>query len=375
MAEQPVAPELADVGCLSDERLRRLAQLLKKVEAHYGWPQDIEWGWHATQLHLFQSRPVTTIQERWTREESAERFPNPMTPLTWDFIRVAFKSSLAHSLTLLGLPPLKGNWFEIFDNFIYGNQNAVELIAAIRPIRARTPLELIAEIPELRRHYAWVSDLPVGWARDLDRYLIRLGRLSAVPLESADVPEIWRHITEVLQAATDYFRPNIAISMTQAFLHRLLHGLVGMVLGRERALRVVDGLLAGCETKTTVVNRELHELAQLVQKIPALQAELLARPGQEIWEEGRPECYPEFAARFKKFLEDHGHREMDMDHYHPTWSARPGIVLDSIALILRGGMELDPAETMRAAAAALFGNRTPVLERLYPKKCASSSMS
>ncbi len=345
--ERPVPPERADRPCLDEAQLRAIAELLRRVEAHYGWPQDIEWGWQGGTLYQFQSRPVTTIQPRWTRDESAERFPNPMTPLTWDFIKVAFKGSMAHSLALMGLPPLQGDWFEVFNFYVYGNQNAVDLIASYRPLRARTPQELVAEIPEIRRRYAWVLDLPVNWARDLDRYLIRLGRLSAVPLDAATLPEVWRYMNEALVVAADYFRPNIAISMTQAFLHRLLHALVGMVVGPERSLAVIDGLLAGCETKTAVVNRELHELAQLAGRTPALRRELLEQGGKAVWEQGKLAGFPEFAARFQRFLEDHGHREMDMDYFHPTWSAEPWIVLDTLALILRGEASEDPAEVAR----------------------------
>jgi pyruvate,water dikinase len=345
--ERPVPAELADRPCLDDAQVRAVAELLKRVEAHYGWPQDIEWGWKGEALYQFQSRPVTTFPPRWTRDESAERFPNPMTPLTWDFISVGFKGSAAHSLDLMGLPPLQSDWFGLFDNYVYGNQNAIELIASHRPIRARSARELAAEIPDLRRRYAWVLDLPVNWARDLDRYLIGLGRLSVPPPEGASLPEVWRHMSEVLAVTAEYFRPNIAISMTQAFLHRLLHGLVGMVVGPEHVLEVVDGLLAGCETKTAVVNRELHELARFAARIPALSQELRDRGGRDFWDQERLDAYSEFGARFCRFQEDHGHREMDMDFFHPTWSEQPWVVLDAIALVLRGGSGEDPAEVAR----------------------------
>ncbi len=345
--ERPVPSEMADRPCLDDGQVLEIARLLKKVEEHYGWPQDIEWGWQGGRLWQFQSRPVTTFQPRWTRDESAERFPQPMTPLSWDLIRVAFRGSLAYSLALMGLPVLQGDWFEVFGNYVYGNQNAVELIACHRPLRARSAAELAAELPELRRRYSWVLDLPVTWARDLDCYLLKLGRLSAVRLEDADFPAACRFMHEALAAAAEYFRPNIAISMTQAFLHRLLHGLVGMVVGPERALAVVDGLLAGCETKTALVNRELHELAQLAGKTPALRAEFLGQGGAALWASGKLDAYPEFAARLRRFLADHGHREMDMDYCHPTWIDAPGIVLDAVTLILRDGPREDPAETAR----------------------------
>ncbi len=345
--ERHVAADQADVACLSDEQVRTVAMLLKQVEGHYGWPQDIEWGWQGGKLYLFQARPVTTFLPRWTRDESAERFPRPMTPLSWDFLSVAFRKSLAHSLALMGLPPFQGDWFQWFDHYIYGNQNAVELIASYRPLRARSRQELIAEIPALRRRYGWVLELPVRWARDLDRYLIRLGQLSSVPLDQLTIPQTIEHINRILEVATDYFQPNIAISMTQAFLHRLLHALVGMVVGPEKALAVVDALLAGCETKTAVVNRELHEMAQLATRhFPAVDRALRGLGGEEFLRQGKLAESAEFAARFQRFLEDHGHREMDMDYYHATWSDQPVIVLDALTLILAGNAE-DPGENAR----------------------------
>jgi pyruvate,water dikinase len=345
--EQAVPPDRAGQPCLSAAQVEAVARLLLRVEAHYGWPQDIEWGWQGEKLYQFQSRPVTTLPPRWTRDESAERFPNPVTPLTWDLMEQAFRESSAHSLELMGLPPLRADFFGLFDHHVYGNQNAVDLLAGRRPLRARTLEELAAEVPELRRRYAWVLDLPVVWARDLDRYLLRLGKLVDVPLEGVGPREVWEYRRELVSAALEYFRPNLAITTVGGFLHRLLHGLAALVVGPEEALPVVDGLLAGCETKTVVVNRELHGLALLAAQAPGLRDALVREGGRGVWEGRRLEEFPAFAARLRRFLEDHGHREMDMDHYHPTWAGQPWVVLDAVALILRGGSAEDPAEGAR----------------------------
>ena len=280
--ERAVSKDRVEAACLDDEQVAAVGQLLKHVEAHYGWPQDIEWGLKAGELYLLQSRPVTTLEARWTRDESAERFPIAMTPLCWDFMNVAFRRSLPHSLNLMGLPPLRGDWFGLFDNHVYGNQSMVDLVAAYRPLRARSIAELVNELPDVRQRYAWVLDLPVNWARDLDRYLLRLGRLNAVSLDGASVPEIWRHINVALGTASDYFQPNIAISMTQAFLHRMLHALVGLAVPADQRLNIVDGLLAGCETKTAQVNREIHDLAMLAKRTPALERRLLGADSRAV---------------------------------------------------------------------------------------------
>ena len=161
------------------------------------------------------------------------------------------------------------------------------------------------------------------------------------------MPEAWQFTCDVLDVAEDYFRPNIAISLTQSGLHRLLHALVAMVAGPDKGLGIVDGLLAGCETKTAMVNRELHEMALLAAEMPGFKAELLDRGSRAFLESGKLEAYPAMAARFARFLKDHGHREVDMDYSQPTWAGQPWVVMDSVALLLRSESIQSPEESMR----------------------------
>ena len=46
---------------LSEAQLAELAAICRKVEAHFGRPQDIEWVHDGTQLYLVQARPITTL--------------------------------------------------------------------------------------------------------------------------------------------------------------------------------------------------------------------------------------------------------------------------------------------------------------------------
>jgi pyruvate, water dikinase len=48
-------------GVLEPDELRRLAELGRGLEEHFGCPQDIEWAIAAGELYLLQSRPVTTL--------------------------------------------------------------------------------------------------------------------------------------------------------------------------------------------------------------------------------------------------------------------------------------------------------------------------
>jgi pyruvate,water dikinase len=65
----PVAEELRRTPCLSDEELQTLRSIARRVERHYGRPQDIEWAVErdSQQILLLQSRPETV----WSAKESA----------------------------------------------------------------------------------------------------------------------------------------------------------------------------------------------------------------------------------------------------------------------------------------------------------------
>ncbi len=332
---------------LNDGQLAAVADLLVRVEASYAFPQDIEWAFADGELWLLQSRPITTIPPCWTRDESAERFPNVITPLTWDFVDSGFHRSLNYSFGLLDFPHFSGKWFVMFDHYIYGNQNAVELYARRAPIAVRSLDELRAAIPQLRRQFGWVQQLPVVWMRDLDHYLITLGRYQAEALADKSPAELWQHVLAVNEHGAQYFLPNIAISIAQSTIYRTLHGLLQLAVGAADAAQLFDHLMAWCETKTGQINKELFELALLARQDERLIEELAGRSSRELIQQGILAGYADFNTRFERFLRDHGHREVDFDAYAATWGEAPWIVLDNLRLILQTPMDLAPAEKER----------------------------
>lgn len=328
--------------CLDSGQLARLAELQVAVDTACGFPQDIEWGIAGESLHLLQARPVTRIPARWTRDESAERYPNAITPLTWDMVERGFHESLRFSMSLMGMPVYGGKWFASHGHYIYGNQNAVALYLGRPAFEVRSLDELRNTIPMLRDKYRWVQDLPVRWARDLDAYLLEVGRLSAEPVENREIGEIWDQVTNILQAGTEYFLPNIAISITQAKLHQVLFMLVKLVVGEEEAPGMFDALVAFCETSTWGINRELFELARFAREDPGLVNLLDRCTSRKILGEEMLAAHPEFAGRFEQLVQRHGHRELEFDAYCPTWVEVPWIVLDNLRLVLQS---LDEAES------------------------------
>ena len=50
-----------DRQVLTDEQIVRLARLGRQIERHFGEPQDVEWCLVEDELHIVQSRPITTL--------------------------------------------------------------------------------------------------------------------------------------------------------------------------------------------------------------------------------------------------------------------------------------------------------------------------
>jgi rifampicin phosphotransferase len=59
--EQTIEAERQEQPALTDAQVVRLAQLGRRVEAHFGRPQDIEWCLLDDGFELVQSRPITTL--------------------------------------------------------------------------------------------------------------------------------------------------------------------------------------------------------------------------------------------------------------------------------------------------------------------------
>src|SRR5262249_14920855 len=58
--EEVPAP-LREAPALPEGTIRQLAELGRRVEAHYGCPQDIEWCVAGPDIYLVQSRPITSL--------------------------------------------------------------------------------------------------------------------------------------------------------------------------------------------------------------------------------------------------------------------------------------------------------------------------
>ncbi len=59
--EQAIDPQRQEQPALTDAQVVRLARLGRRIEAHFGRPQDIEWCLADDDFQIVQSRPITTL--------------------------------------------------------------------------------------------------------------------------------------------------------------------------------------------------------------------------------------------------------------------------------------------------------------------------
>ncbi len=59
--EQEIEPQRQNRQALTDEQILQLERMGRKIEEHFGHPQDIEWCLVDGAFYIVQSRPITTF--------------------------------------------------------------------------------------------------------------------------------------------------------------------------------------------------------------------------------------------------------------------------------------------------------------------------
>ena len=88
-------PQRESEGAITRRQALEVAELARRVEAHFGYPQDVEWAISSGVLYLLQARPMTALPEAvgweppapgyWMRNfRLGEWLPEAMTPLFSD---------------------------------------------------------------------------------------------------------------------------------------------------------------------------------------------------------------------------------------------------------------------------------------------------
>ncbi len=95
---------------LNEHQVVEISKLLDKLNLKTGKPQDIEFAYANGQLHLLQTRPITTSNSKtkeeynlWDNSNIIESYPGITTPLTFTFISKMYEAVYKQLTKLLGV--------------------------------------------------------------------------------------------------------------------------------------------------------------------------------------------------------------------------------------------------------------------------------
>jgi len=363
-----VSPSVARV--LDEEAAREIAELARRVEAHVGRPQDIEWARAGDQLWLLQARPITTVVEpeqelipieidvpqgRWERDAFHE--PVPLSPfgrvlLTEQVLKVlpgvfaefgvlldrgevaVIGGWIYNRLVPLGAPPPRPGRRAATPPPRWLLAILLRLHPAIRR-RSRAAREVIASDHALRVVRRWNDEWRPQHQRDVERALAAdLGYLSDLALAAA----LEHRIATVAHPA--HARVAIAYFILVYQLAEACRELLGWDAAKMLAL------LEGMSTTSTDPGRQLAALANLARAKPAVRKLLTtvdeSTPGRLASTD------PEFADAFADYVEATGHRAIRYDVIEPTLAEQRHLLLRLVADQLE--VEFSPDRVARIAA-------------------------
>ncbi len=165
---QMVTEDASARQALPDDIIAELAQMGKRIEQHFGAPQDIEWAWAGGQMTIVQSRPITSLYPLPARIRDNEFLVlfsvgavqgmlDPFTPLGRDSFKrivVAFSRIFGRQVTIDTQKGLFDAGERLFLNATplfrhkYGHTFLNVYVAAIEP-GARHAVETLCADPRL----------------------------------------------------------------------------------------------------------------------------------------------------------------------------------------------------------------------------------
>jgi rifampicin phosphotransferase len=410
VAEVAVPESKRRLPALTTSQATELALFGRDIEAALGGAQDIEWAIAAGRPVILQARPVTRFAatssiavpgddawlgtgdpvaqpfDLWTHADMAERWPEPVTPLTWSLADLITNSNFAFGLRDFGAQQRTDiQWARRFFGRVYMNEGALgELFFQAGMPTALADKALGSGVPERLKRKAGVNfgrllrAAPRIVRTNIERQ--RNERASAAQfvqierrvrefesrnLATATERELWHELHTVwvprFRRAIDLHADVTSQAMVMA---SLLDGLVARWLGGEHLaselLTGIDGVLS----------------AQMVPALWAIATELrqanlaagvLSQPADEALQYLRTE--PSAAPAMKmlgSFLEQHGHRaRSEGELLYPRWAEAPEQVISALIGYLQSD---DPTLSVAAAHDRLSALQAEALGNLDPAR-------
>jgi len=356
-SEEPLNDSRRSSKVLNEAQVGELVEIARRIESHYGRPQDIEWCRAEDRFLIVQSRPITAMAEvsiEWTlpdpkgiymRTSIADLMPSPLSPLfaTWALPTLTDQMKPLCIRMGLGEPVWPENFYTSINRYAYVNVGYPPKTWLWMIFR------MLPAYPRLLRNM-----VPI-WQDELHpEYHDLVGKYQAKDAGTMTIGELWQDAQAILAAAMYY-------------AGGLLYATMGASAGSEGLLTQVynkfakrDGdpkantLLMGWDNIPVRSEKSLYDIAMWIHEDERLSKYILDKPSHELVGKIQESdsvtisSFAEFTSRFNAHLERFGHLVFQMDFAEPLPCDHPEMLLETIKMFL-GGQGVNPHERQHAS--------------------------
>jgi pyruvate,water dikinase len=412
--EMPLAAELRTQQAVSAAEVAALAQWGRRLEEHFGTPQDVEWAIAGGEVVLLQARPITTLAipggsegeprppgddnwppadrpaqpfDLWTTYDVGERWPEPVTPFSWSTGYAMIQQNMDETLAGLKAPYAgKIQWAKRAYGHVYLNEGALThayndglgmpmgMIApsmtGIVPVTAENNRYRWSK---LLRHAPFFLGSFTQWENNVKRYVADFPKIDAAvdefmgrDLHSLPDQEIWREAQkEWLARAMHYMRAHSNATSLSLTAYSQLEEFTAAWAGDRSLAPKLAGGISGVIAAEIVPS--LWRMARAIEAAGLRDVVVQQEPAAALAELRRTPAAEALMGEFDAFLARHGHRCMsEAEWLHPRWMEAPELLIESIASYLRAGEEFDPSGAAEQAEQARLAATEAVERQVNP---------
>jgi len=398
---------------LTNAQATELALFGRDIEAALGGAQDIEWAIASGRPVILQARPVRVATgasathvpgddawpvadeqpaqpfDLWTHADMAERWPEPVTPLTWALADLFNNGNYQYALRDLGGLQRKDiQWARRFYGRVYMNEGALgellfqagmptsiadKALGSGVPQRLRRNVgvnlqKLLRTLPRMLRTNAQRQRNERAYAElfvQIDRWMREFGSRN---LAHSTDDDLWNELRATwlprFQRAVDLHADasSQAMSMTALLDWLVPRWLGGEHVARELMTGINDVRSAEIAPALWAIGREFRQagLANVVLEKPPSEALRYLRT--------QPAA-AQAMTLLDTFLEQHGHRaRSEGELLYPRWSEAPEQVIAALVGYLRGDAVYDPAQLEATTRRKQLDREAEVERRLDPAR-------
>jgi phosphohistidine swiveling domain-containing protein len=383
--EGPVPEARRRQPVLDDGAAAELARYGKRIEDHYGTPQDVEWALAGGEFFVVQARPITALPEpmadpptNWSvpdpkgfyvRASIVEQMPDPLSPLFADLADGSVTRSLRKLMNeLLGSDTLREGdlGFPTVNGYAYYYYK----MSAFLRISAKA-------LPALPFLYGSGKASGVKRWREYShpRYATIVEEWEAKPPQDLPAVGLLTGARELLDAGTEYYTSVQTIIPIAASSEMLFTGSYDRLIRREGDPPGQIFLL-GFDSTPIRAEKSLYDFAMWCGEHRELAAALLDTPSDrasELLHTKEPPAgteegvWHDWRLRFQTHLDSYGYAVYNLDFVNPVPADDPAPLFDTLKFYLRGEGQ-NPHERQRRMARQREEATRAVLERLDPAR-------